>query len=63
MAKNEKLDVLMGFYSSILKDIQNGFDCFQELDEVKSQMKFIYNERSKKKVKDMRCIEIDDPTT
>ena len=62
MAKNEKLDVLMGFYSSILKDIQNGFDCFQELDEVKSQMNLIYNERSKKKVKDMRCIEIDDPT-
>ena len=57
-----KIDVLNGFYSSILKDIQNGLNCFKELDDVKQQMDLIYQERSKTKVDKMRGLEIDDST-
>ena len=64
LQKEEKLkiDVLNGFYSSILEDIQNGLNCFKELDDVKQQMDLIYQERSKTKVDKMRGIEIDDST-
>ena len=49
--ENKKIEVLKGFYSSILTDIMNGKDCFMELDSVKQQMDFIYQKRSNEKLR------------
>ena len=57
--ENKKIEVLKGFYSSILKDIMQGKDCFLELDSVKQQMDFIYQKRSREKIDKMRGLEID----
>jgi hypothetical protein len=53
-------EVLKGFYSSVLKDISQGIDCFQELDNIKSKMDLFYKERSKLKLDKMKSLEIDD---
>ena len=58
--KHQKGEVLKGFYSSVLKDISQGLDCFQELDDIKSEMDLFYKERSRLKVDKMKCLEIDD---
>ena len=55
-----KLDVLKGFYGSILIDIKNGVDCFQELHDVKKQLDLFYKEKSESFVEKMRCLQIDD---
>ena len=49
-----------GFYSSILKDIKDGVDCFQEIGNVKKQLDLFYQEKSEKHVEKMRCLQIDD---
>ena len=58
--ENNRLNVLKGFYSSILKDIKDGVDCFQELGNVKKQLDLFYQEKSEKHVEKMRCLQIDD---
>jgi hypothetical protein len=58
--ENEKLNVLKGFYRSILSYIRNGIDCFQELSVVKKQMDEHYKSRSEKYIDKMRCLQIDD---
>ena len=60
--ENQKIKILEGFYFSVINDIQNGLDCFQELENIKEKLDFIYQERSKTKIDGMRGIEIDDPT-
>ena len=57
--ENKKIEVLKGFYYSILKDIGQGKDCFQELDSVKYKMDLIYQKRSKEKIDKIRGLEID----
>ena len=42
--------------------MQDGGDYFEELNNIKSKMGMIYQERAKRKVDKMRCIEIDDHT-
>ena len=59
--ENERVKLLMGFYFSVLNDIQEGADCLEELNEIKFELNKIYDERSKKKVDKMRGTEIDDP--
>ena len=59
---NNKMKILKGFYSSIVKDIQNGIDCFAELENIKQDMNKIYKEQCKFKIDKMRGIEIDDYT-
>ena len=58
--ESKKGEVLRGFYSSVLKDIQQGIDCFQELENIKCEMDLFYKERSKEKVDKIRSLEIDD---
>ena len=58
--ENKKGEVLRGFYSSVLKDIQNGQECFEELEKIKDEMKTFYDEKSKAKVDKMRVLEIED---
>ena len=60
--ENFQLNLLQGFYSSILRDMQVGGDYFEELKNIKMKMDLIYQERAKRKVNKMRCIEIDDHT-
>ena len=62
--KEEKfqIDLLNGFYSSIVLDIQDGRDCLGELNDIKQKLDSIYQERSKRKVDKMRGIEIDNST-
>ena len=59
--ENERVKLLMGFYFSVLNDIQEGADCLEELNEIKFELNKIYDERSKKKVDKMRGTQIDDP--
>ena len=58
--EHQKGEVLKGFYSSVLKDISQGIDCFQELENIKREMDLFYKERSKLKVDKMKSLEIDD---
>ena len=60
--ENFQINLLQGYYSSILQDIQNGLNCFDELNVIKQKMDLIYQERSKRKVDKMRGIKIDDRT-
>ena len=60
--ENRKLKILEGFYFSVINDIQNGLDCFQELENIKESLDLLYQKRSKNKIDEMRGIEIDDPT-
>ena len=57
-----KMDVLKCFYSSLVKDIQNGEDCFQELERIKIDMNHIYRDRCRQNIDKMRGLEIDDHT-
>ena len=54
-------DLLNGYYSSIMDDLVKGVDCLNELVDIKKQLNEIYQERSKRKVDKMRCLEIDTP--
>ena len=58
--QNKKLEVLQGFYGSIIDDMCKGIDCAQEFDQVVSKLNHFYEERSKRKIEKMRKIEIDD---
>ena len=58
--QNKKLEVLQGFYGSIIDDMCKGIDCAQEFDQVVSKMNHFYEERSKRKIEKMRKLEIDD---
>ena len=58
--EHKKGEVLRGFYSSVLKDIALGIDCFQELENIKRQMNLFYNTKSKEKIDKMRLLEIED---
>ena len=60
--ENHALNILEGFYFSILNDIHNGLNCFQELDDIKNKMDLFYQERCKRKIECIWGIEIDDPT-
>ena len=57
-----KMDVLKCFYSSLVRDIQNGEDCYQELEKVKIDMNHIYRDRCQQNIDKMRGLEIDDHT-
>ena len=54
-------DLLNGYYSAIMEDLVKGVDCLNELEDIKKQLNEIYQERSKRKVDKMRCVEIDTP--
>ena len=54
-------DLLNGYYSSIMDDLVKGVDCLNELVDIKKQLNEIYQERSKRKVDKMRCLEINTP--
>ena len=43
--QNKKLEVLQGFYGSIIDDMCKGIDCAQEFDQVVSKMNHFYEER------------------
>ena len=58
--EGKKGEVLRGFYSSVLKDISLGIDCYQELDNIKREMDLFYKEKSKDKIDKMRLLEIED---
>ena len=58
--EKEKSEILRGFYSSVLKDIQEGIECYEELERVKQEMSEFYCRRIKDKVNKMRELEIDD---
>ena len=60
LMEKQKYSIMMGFYSSILFDIQNGRDCYNELDKVRKDMDNYYNTVSKNKIDKMRCKDIDD---
>ena len=53
---------MKGFYSNILKGIQNGEDRYDELYEIKSELNKIYKEIAKERVDRMKAIHIDDHT-
>ena len=57
-----KMNVLKCFYSSLVKDIQKGEDCFLELEKVKTDMNQIYRDRCKQYIDKIRGLEIDDHT-
>ena len=52
--------MLNSFYFLILEDIFEGKDCSDEFEDVKNKLDLIYQDRSKRKIDKMRCIEIDD---
>ena len=58
--QNKKIEVLRGFYSSVLIDMQRGEDCSTEFEDLRRQMNNFYEERSKSKIDKMRKQEIDD---
>ena len=58
--EKKKMEVLWGFYCSILSDIQRGENCLMEFENVVQQMNELYEARSKKKIDKMRGQEIDD---
>ena len=57
-----RMKVLKEFYSSILNEIQKGYDKSNELSEVKKEMNNIYKVNAKEKIDKMRCIQIDEHT-
>ena len=57
--ENFQLELLQGYYQSILEDIANGRNCYQELENIKLQLDSVYQARSTRKVERMRCLEID----
>ena len=59
-AENRKIEVLKGFYCSVVEDMQRGMDCSVEFESIKTKMNLFYQERSKKKVDKMREVQIDD---
>ena len=59
---HHRLDILKGFYSSVVRDILNGEDCFQELEKVKQGMNEIYKDRCQLKIDKFRGLEIADHT-
>ena len=58
--EREKYSILLGFYSSILIDIQRGGNCYDELDKVRKDMDDYYRKVSKDKIDKMRSKDIDD---
>ena len=56
----EKYKILKGYYNSILSDIVNGINCYEELEKVKAEMDNHYKRVSNEKINKMRCLEIDD---
>ena len=56
--KSRKMSVLKGFYSSILKDLEMGKDCLNELDEIKCAMNNVYQKTSRVKIDKMRGLQI-----
>ena len=58
--EKEKYSILLGFYSSILSDIQRGDNCYDELDKVRKDMDDYYRKVSKDKIDKMRSKDIDD---
>ena len=52
------MSVLKGFYSSILKDLEMGKDCLNELDEIKCAMNNVYQKTSRDKIDKMRGLQI-----
>ena len=58
--KKNKIKILQGFYSSLVRDIQNGIDCYDKLSEVKIEMNCVYKERSSEMIDRMRCVQIFD---
>ena len=58
--ENNRIEFLRGFYSSALKDLQEGIDCIEELQMIKKDMNLVYLERSKRKVLKTKVTEIDD---
>ena len=57
--KTKKIEILMGFYSSIMRDIAEGQDCTMELAEVKQSLNRIYRETAREKIDKMKCLIID----
>ena len=58
--EKKKIEVLWGFYCSILSDIQKGMNCLVEFENVIQRMNEVYEARSKKMIDKMRGQEIDD---
>ena len=54
------MEVLWGFYCSILSDMQRGVDCRVEFENVVQNMNEYYEARSKKMIDKIRGQEIDD---
>ena len=58
--EKKKMEVLWGFYCSILSDMQRGVDCRAEFENVVQNMNEYYEARSKKMIDKIRGQEIDD---
>ena len=58
--QNKKIEVLQGYYCSVLSDLQKGVDCYQEFKNIVLELNSVYEERSRIKVDKMRGKEIDD---
>ena len=59
-AEKKKIEVLCGFYCSILSDLQRGVNCLVEFENVVQRMNEVYEARTKKMIDKMRGQEIDD---
>ena len=57
-----KIKIMQGFYSNILKGIQHGEERYDELHEIKVELNKIYKENVKEKIDKMKAIQIDDHT-
>ena len=44
-----------------MEDLFNGVDCYNELEDIKKQLNVIYEDKSHRKVDNMRAFEIDTP--
>ena len=58
--ETQHLEVLKGFYSSIVRDIKDGLDCFDELADIKKQLDVVYKKKSVDMVDKMKSLQIDD---
>ena len=58
--ENNRLNVLFAYYSGALLRLEEGFDCNQELKDIKKEINEIQNNRSKKLLDKMRGLEIQD---
>ena len=56
----QHLEILKGFYSSIVRDMKNGLDCYEELADIKTQLDGIYKKRALDMVDKMKSLQIDD---